>query len=232
MVMGQIAVGSRNLDRYTLAAGSGDTRSEAGTWARLAVVSGFVAGGTYATFAATELPLLVAVVFVCAFGPALALNSAGLYEALRLHRSTVSVKIALGANLAAAIAVTMGLLAQVGYREWLDLKFGSDPIAGTASPAYQAANGLQLGFDFAWDLFLVIGTFLLAMNMWSHPRYGRSFAVSGMAIASTLLVFNIATFPEPPADAHLFDPGPLIGVWYVVVTIRLALSLKWVRDNI
>ena len=30
---------------------------------------------------------------------------------------------------------------------------------------------VQLGLDVAWDLFLALGTVLLAWNMWHHPRF-------------------------------------------------------------
>jgi hypothetical protein len=64
------------------------------------------------------------------FGPAIAATSAGLYEVLRLHRSTVSLKLGLGANVAAAIVVTMMLLAQLAFKGWLELKF---PTASATS---------------------------------------------------------------------------------------------------
>ena len=101
--------------------------------------------------------------------------SAGLYEVLRLHRSTVGLKIGLVANIAAGITVTMMLLAQIAFKRWLELKFPSGLAAESSSPAYQAANGLQIGLDAAWDVFLAIGTFLFALNMWTHPRFGRAF---------------------------------------------------------
>jgi hypothetical protein len=39
-------------------------------------------------------------------------------------------------------------------------------------------------------------------------------------------------FPEPPADAGSVDLGPLIGLWYLVVRIRMAMSLSWVREQV
>jgi hypothetical protein len=125
----------------------------------------------------------------------------------------------------------MMLLGQVGYREVLELEFGGSASAGVASPAYQAANGIQLGLDMAWDLFLALGAFLLALNMWSHPRFGRLFSGVGILLAVGLLTLNIATFPKPPAESHFVDLGPLVGVWYLAVTISIARSLTWVRHR-
>ena len=163
--------------------------------------------------------------------PGIALASAGLYEVLRLHRSTVGLKIGLVANIAAGITVTMMLLAQIAFKRWLELKFPSGLAATSSSPAYQAANGLQIGLDVAWDVFLAFGTFLFALNMWTHPRFGRAFAIAGGVLAVLLLTLNFGTFPEPPAEAGLVDVGPLVGLWYLVAAIRISFSLRWVDRN-
>ena len=46
-------------------------------------------------------------------------------------------------------------------------------------------------------------------------------------IAVALAVANLAVFPEPPGQAGSVDLGPVIGLWYLVVTIRLAGSGRW-----
>jgi hypothetical protein len=205
-------------------------RSLSRTWAEIAVVCGVLAVATHALIVAAPLSTGPAVVVVCVFGPSLASASAGLYEVLRLHRATVSLKIGAAANVAAAAVVTATLLAQLGFKRWLELKFSS-AAAGPSSPAYQAANGLQLGLDVAWDLFLSLGTFLLALNMWRHPRFGRVFAVAGALIAALLLATNLASFPEPPGDSGLVDLGPLVGLWYLAVAARIGGSLRWVDER-
>lgn len=203
-------------------------RSDSRTWAELGVVAGVVAVAAYAVASAVPMSPALQAVAVSIFGPGIAVASAGLYEVLRLHRSTVGLKIGLVANIAAGAAVTMMLLAQIAFKRWLELKFPSGPVATPSSPAYQAANGLQVGLDVAWDVFLALGTFLLALNMWTHPRFGRVFAVVGGVLAALLLALNFGTFPEPPADAGLLDPGPLVGLWYLAAAIRIGFSLRWV----
>ena len=71
---------------------------------------------------------------------------------------------------------------------------------------------------------------LLAWNMRRHARFGELFAWSGLAIAVALLVINLITFPEPPGDAGWIDLGPVIGLRYLAVTVRMAMSLRWVRE--
>lgn len=202
-------------------------QTESRTWAELAVACGVVACVAYALIVAAPLSSLPAAIASSVFGVSLAVASAGLYEVLRLDRSTVSLKIGLGANIAAAITVTMMLLGQLAFKRWLELKFPGSAIT-PSSAAYQAANGLQLGFDVAWDAFLSLGTFLLAVNMWKHPRFGKVFAVTGCSIAAMLLTINLAAFPESPSETGLFDVGPLVGLWYLVTAIRIGFSLRWV----
>ena len=52
-----------------------------------------------------------------------------------------------------------------------------------------------------------------------------------MAIAVALLAFNLASFPVPPAGAGSVDVGPLVGLWYLVVAIRVLGSMRWVREK-
>jgi hypothetical protein len=213
---------SASSGRWGAASGSDEraARSVSRTWAEIAVVCGVLAVAAYALIVAAPLSTGPAVV-VCVFGPSLASASAGLYEVLRLHRATASLKIGAAANVAAAVVVTGTLLAQLGFKRWLELKFSSAATVGPSSHSYQAANGLQFGLDVAWDLFLSLGTFLLALNMWRHPRFGRVFALAGALIAALLLATNLGSFPEPPGDSGLVDLGPLVGLWYLAVAIRI-----------
>lgn len=203
-------------------------RNDSRTWAELGCVFGVLGTAAYAVASAVPMSPALQAVAASIFGPGIAVASAGLYEVLRLHRSTVGLKIGLVANIAAGITVTMMLLAQIAFKRWLELKFPSGLAAESSSPAYQAANGLQIGLDAAWDVFLAIGTFLFALNMWTHPRFGRVFAMIGCALAILLATLNFGTFPEPPTEAGLVDVGPIIGLWYLVVAIRIGSSLRWV----
>jgi hypothetical protein len=203
-------------------------------WARVGVAFGFIAVVAYTFIAAADVPLAVALVLASAFGPSLAVASAGLYRILRLHTHTVSLDVGVGSNIAAGVAVTLMLFAQLGLKERFDehVLGGSFDVPRTVMDAdLETAKGIYLGMDVAWDLFLAVGTVLLAWNMRHHPRFGPAFAWSGLAIATALLVLNLLAFPAPPGDAGSVDLGPLIGLWYLAVTIRMAGSLGWVRSR-
>jgi hypothetical protein len=44
-----------------------------------------------------------------------------------------------------------------------------------------------------------------------------------VALGTALIGLNAATFPWPPADRGLFDIGPLIGLFVLTLSARLAL---------
>ena len=202
---------------------------------RLGVVCGVLAVVVYALTQAVTLPLLPTLVLVCSFGPLLAIGSAGLWELLGLHRRTATLDIGLVANLAAGFAVTLMLLAQLGLKAWFDAGLGGSAqqvSPEVAEAAFQAGNGLQLGLDVAWDVFLAIGTAMLAWNLREHPRFGGAYAATGLLLAMALIGLNLAAFPENPGRAGLVDVGPLIGVWYLWVTLRMAWSLRWAQAHI
>jgi hypothetical protein len=203
-------------------------------WARIGGACGVLAMAAYTVGSAAELTTAQEAVIATVFGPAIVCASMGLYHVLRLRRRTVSLDLGLVANVAAGVTVTLMLMAQLGLKGWFELQFGdgaTDSTERALHASFEAANGIQLGLDVAWDAFLVIGTVLLAVNMWRHPRFGRVIALTGIAIAVALITINLATFPEPPGHAGLVDPGPFIGLWYVVASVRLLRSGRWVAAH-
>jgi hypothetical protein len=79
-----------------------------------------------------------------------------------------------------------------------------------------------LGLDVAFDMFIGLGTVFFGVAMLGDERFGKIVGWAGIAIGLVVIIgFNMATFPDPPADAGLFDPGPLTGIWYLVVTIQM-----------
>jgi hypothetical protein len=198
------------------------------------VVCGALAVVIYTLTQAVALPLGPTLVLVCSFGPLLAIGSTGLWELLRQHRRTATLDIGLVANLAAGVAVTLMFLAQLGLKAWFEAGLGGSAqqvSPEVAEAAFQAGNGIQLGLDVAWDAFLAIGTAMLAWNMREHPRFGRAYAATGLLLAVALIGLNLAAFPENPGRAGWIDLGPLIGGWYLWVTLRMAWSLRWAQEH-
>ncbi len=90
-----------------------------------------------------------------------------------------------------------------------------------------AVHGVDNGLDLAWDLFLVLWLVLTGVAMMGHPRFGIRWGIPAVVIGTVLLVVNGMTVPEPPASAGLFDPGPLVGLYALAVSVYiLVLGLR------
>jgi hypothetical protein len=98
-------------------------------------------------------------------------------------------------------------------------------------PAWQGLNWVQLGIDVSWDIYISVSVILLGFVLCTHPRFGMVLGGITMVMGLLLLVLNLWTFPVPPADSGLFDAGPLVGLWFVVLWLRVLFSLKWWKDR-
>ena len=185
---------------------------------RLGIFAGFVACLSYPLAAFVPLPMRATAAIAACFGPALALACFGLKGLLDVEKRTISSALGLLLNaLAGALFSAMALV---------QIAVGSLVKDGKV---LLTMNGIWLGLDKAFDAYIGLGTIFMAIAMWRHPRFGRAIAISGITIAAGLLALNFYTFPALPANAGLFDPGPVIGLWYLVVTIQMVRSLAWAK---
>jgi hypothetical protein len=187
----------------------------AARWVRLGAAAGLVACLAYPLAVFAPLPLGVVATLVALFGPALAVASLGLYQAIRLHAPSVAAGAAAVLNVMGGGLFTAMLLVQIAV---------GVAIGPAAEPGLQA---VWLGLDVAWDAYISLGTLLFALAMLRHPRFGPLFAYSGLVIGGLLFAFNLLTFPTPPANAGLIDLGPAVGLWYLAVTVQLWRSFGW-----
>jgi hypothetical protein len=202
------------------------------TWAKVGVAAGFLACAVYPLLIVVPMPMVVTVALAAAFGPLLSVACLGLYHFIAAFRRTVSLQIAIVFIVVAGAIVNTMLVVQMTVREFMRTE-----VAGTADAesahlletAYLAADKVQLGLDVSWDFYVSVGTILLALNMLRHPRFGRVIGSLGVIIGAALLGFNLYTFPAPPAEAGSIDLGPLLGLWYLAVTIMLARCGGWRR---
>jgi len=185
---------------------------------RIGIVAGFVACLAYPLAAFAPLPRLATTTLVACFGPALCVASYGLRSLLDF--ATPRPSSALGSllnALAGALFSAMGLV-QLAVR----YSTGGDKV----SASFVA---IWLGLDVAWDAYIGLGTICFALAMLRHPCFGKVFAFSGMVAGAGLLVLHLYTFPTPPQNAGLVDLGPVLGLWYLVVTIQMWRSLGWAQ---
>jgi hypothetical protein len=198
------------------------------TWVRVGAIAGIAADAAYSTFFFVPWPLPLAVLVGLSFGALLMVSAVGLRAFLRLDRPGIVPDLAAIFTVVGAALVDAMLVVQLAVR--------NPPVGAAGDAAAVAAREIgdrvHYGLDVGWDVFLALGTFLFAWAALRHPRLGPWFGIPGMVVAAALLAFNLASFPVPPAGAGSVDVGPLVGLWYLGVAIRVLGSMGWVRDNV
>lgn len=184
--------------------------------ALIAGACGLLADVAYVVVSAMPADHVAAPFVASVFGPLIAVMSVALYLVLASERATLAGLLAAVANVAAGALVTAMLLVQIAV---------DDVEAQLSSAVNDAFEHVEFALDLSWDVFLVAGTVLFSCAMLLDPRFGRRFAVPGIALAVALYVLNFASFPTPPADAGSLDLGPFVGLWYAAVSVQ-ALRLR------
>lgn len=182
-------------------------------WATAAGAAGLVALASYILLSAVNAPPPLAALLTFGFGFGLTVASIGLHLGVTSEVAPSLGLVAAVANTVAAAELTAMILVQLAVR------------AAVASPD-RALTAIWLGLDVAWDLFVGAGTTLFGLALLYHPRFRPVVAGSGILVGIVLLALNIATFPTPPAEAGLFDAGPLVGLWYLLLSVRVLMVAR------
>ena len=197
---------------------TGQGSSFAIRWAQSGVVAGFLTCLIYPALIFMPSANLLAVVLAVFFGPSLAVASFGLRTVLSVRGRTIAADAAAILNTISGALFTTMVLIQL-----------AEPMYTGVERAQPDIMSVWLAVDVAWDVYIGLGTILFSLAMFRHPRFGWPFSVSGIIIALLLLSLNLYTFPKPPANSGFFDAGPLVGLWYLAVSIQMLRSIPWVK---
>ncbi len=180
-------------------------------WAGITAISGIAGLVSYiAVIAASHSDTnIVALAFLFAFG--LTVSSIGLYHVLGGTTGSRLALIAAVANVIAAAQLLAMLMVQIS-------------VYAVVQQPDATIKGVWWGLDVAWDLYIGAGTILFGLAMIGRRGLGAWLGAPGVLISILFLIFNIATFPKPPDTAGLVDLGPLVGLWYLVVYVRLGVA--------
>lgn len=183
-------------------------------WIRVGIVAGLVACVTYPLMVFVPMPRIPTLAVAASFGPALAYASVGLHRVLALHRDSVAAQAAAIGNVVAGARVTCMLIVQLQIR-W------SGEDAGAADESMEAMVDqvwqVVLGLDVAFDVFVGLGTLLFGVAMLRNPAFGRIVGGLGIVVGVGVLALNGLAFPRLPVQAGFPDPGPITGLWYLLV---------------
>ena len=199
-------------------------------WIKTGIVCGFLTVIIYPSMLFLDLPVQFTLIMACSFGIFFMIASIGLYHFIAINKKTVSLQLGVLFNIIACSVVVMMFTIQLAL---VSVKQNDGIVIQKEIMNYvfHTLNTIQLSLDVVWDIFLSLGTILLAMNMIPHPKLGKVIGIIGMILAAGLLVLNISTFPIPPGEAGLIDLGPITALWYLAVTIMIALRMKWVSEK-
>jgi drug/metabolite transporter superfamily protein YnfA len=168
------------------------------------------------------------------FGPLLCASAGGFYHFIKHHRNSVSLQVGTLFLIISGALVTLMTSMQGALKavfQNIFIKNGSQSAQIAREMALKSGDALQLGADIAWDLFVFLSVIFLSLAALNHPRLGWMFALPGILIGLVGLGFNLCTFPHNPGTAGLIDTGPLVGLWFTAVSIRVLFSFKWLEHK-
>lgn len=198
----------------------------------LGLAAGTAAVVMYLARSLFPLPDFLGVAFFIFFGPALVVAFLGFYPFLSKP----------GPSIAGFLATVFGVIAgavnmMFAVVQMTNLHYIARHIRAAESQAAKEAwqnilNGVftvQNGLNYVSDFFLDWTAFLYAVVMWDHPKFGKIFSILSVLAVGPHFVMKLITFPEPPAEAGLFDAGPLVAIWFAIVLVQVARNINWIE---
>lgn len=187
---------------------------------KIGAISGILSIVFYISVAAFSfLPDRLTLLIAFSFPLLWIISYMGLYTFLKASRPTATLEIAyvfgiIGGALACCLLVVQqaNILWDAEAQQLTNYELNKALYDG----AFKGANRVQAGLDVAFDIFITISWILFGFNIARNKRFGRIIGWSGSLIASTLLILNMYTFPNAPAESGLFDLGPFLGLWALI----------------
>jgi hypothetical protein len=93
-------------------------------------------------------------------------------------------------------------------------------VSGTATALSRSLKMVDLGLDIAWDILIGVSMIFSAVALKGRTGFGIWWAAPVMILGVLMLGLNTATFPWPPGEAGLFDIGPVVGTYMLVIAVR------------
>ena len=193
---------------------------------RIGAISGILSIIFYFSVAViTVIPDRIGLLIAFAFPLLWIISFMGLYKFLKKENQTATLEIAyLFGIIGSAIACTFIVIQQANII-WASELMNSanyELNKDMYSASFRGANRVQAGMDVAFDIFITISWILFGINIAANKKFNRILGWTGSIIAFGLLVLNMITFPDAPAESGLFDLGPFLGLWALVFYIWFA----------
>lgn len=120
-----------------------------------------------------------------------------------------------------ACMISVQLAVKVGVSQFMaDSIPGDENVFGVIR---RVTRLVDMGMDVAWDVFIGSSLVCLSFALPSHPRFGRAWGIPAGVFGTGLIALNVYTFPWPPNTEGLFDLGPFIGLFIILLSSRMLL---------
>lgn len=185
---------------------------------------GLAATLDYILISAAPLPDRIGSLMFFAFGPLVVMGMIGLAAYLNLEGKRVSVELAKTFGIIAGVLVNLMAVVQQSNLEYFHRYIAEAPDDAAKAQLRQQLKGVftvQAGMDVSWDIFVCLATILFGYALLRTRGVERWLGAAGILAAGLLLIFNLATFPVPPAEAGSVDLGPAVGIWFMLASIRI-----------
>lgn len=159
------------------------------------------------------------------FGPCLVLAFFGWWPFMERAGAILRARVATVFGIIAGATNMMFAVVQMNNLYYLRLKIAaaeSEALAGEWKRILVGVLTVQNGLNFTMDFFLDVAAFCYASILWREGALGRALALLSVLLVGPHFFMKLGTFPEPPAEAGLFDGGPLVGVWFLLTTLYVS----------
>lgn len=188
-------------------------------WYNTGIIAGIIACISYPLAIFVPMPNhQLTLIISSSFGPALAIASFALGKILLERNWSVTTQLGAVSNVIAGTLVTAMIIVQLAVR------YSTVPSSDPELEKFVINRiwDVVLGLDVSFDIFIGLGTIFFGISMLRDARFGKIVGILGILIGAVVILgFNFYSFPTPPKDAGLFDPGPVSGLWYAIVTIQV-----------
>jgi hypothetical protein len=197
------------------------------------VAAGLTVSIMYPARTFLPLPELLVEWFFIFFGPIVIIAYVGIVPFLMKHRLTVPAILGTLFGVLAGSANAMFAVVQLNNLHYLQplIDAAEDPaVRDSWHNILYGVFSVQNGLNIVADIFFDWTAICYGLFMWNHPKFGKTFSVLGFLAGGTHFVLKMTTFPTPPSEAGLFDAGPIVSIFFALVTIQVLRHLRWMDE--
>lgn len=166
------------------------------------------------------------------FGPLFIIGTYALYHFIKTHGHSFFNELGMLFTTLAGAAVLMTNTVQKSvFSMGIDIQSTDDPmVQEMIRRSFKSGNLTQLGMDFCWDVLISLGISFFSLAILRQTYFPKWLVLPGLTIGMGGLFLNMLTFPVPPAEDQLIDPGPFFAVFYGI-TLIIMLHAVFIKKN-